>query len=943
MAQRLLLCGLLLSLAALSHAQTLDTDLYRTIDGRFNNPNQPTLGMAHTALLRVSGNGFADGQSAPAGPDRPNPRAISNALFAQDGLLNDPVGLSDFTWVFGQFMDHDLGLTEHPGEDFSIPVPMGDPQFDPMFFGTVRIPLTRNAPRFGTGSGVGNPRQYDNELTAFIDGSAVYGSDDTRAAWLRSFADGKLKVSAGNLLPYNTLDGEIGSPVDPRAPHMADAVGRATRLFVAGDIRANENPLLATFHTLFVREHNRQCDLLKNAHPDWDDEQLYQHARKIVGGLIQSITYDEWLPAMGVDIPEYTGYSPTVNPQLSNVFTAAAFRVGHTLLNANIRRLGPDGAVLADGNMTLREAFFNVDAVRETGLDPFLRGMAEQVQQKMDNRIVDDVRNFLFGPPGAGGLDLAAINIARGRDRGLPSYNRIRQSYGLPVNFDFFQINPDPEVYQALAGVYENNINEIDPWVAMLAERPMDGSIFGQTIQRIMSDQFRALRDGDRFYYENDPVLSDAEKDWIRTMTFRDVVMYNSGISLMQDNVFEAMPFSDICGSMTVAVDGVIKVHTTEEPLPAVSVNVLDGDGLVTTTNQTTELGFYDFDALQACHSTVIQPARDDDWRAGINIFDLVAIQRDLLGIESLANPYQYLAADANADGTIDVFDIVALSRIILELDTELQPAPASPWNFVAADYVFEDPEWPFNDANIPSVLNFADLDPTQTNQGFVAYKRGDVNADANLLPDNLAPGIFVDFPEINLQAGETQRIALTLSGEELAGFQLSLFGNNAEILQVVSTDLVAYNLHDGQLDLVQAEAGLVRHTLTLDVRASTAGSLSDLLGLSPDYPALAVDLAGEAHPIQLGAAAGANTAFKSEVFPNPFTSDLTVNFVTPLLTAAQAQLLDVTGRTVLTRQLAVGTEQAWFFGEQLPQGTYLLRVIGDGGQILTKQKLVKN
>ncbi|MEL7159600.1 MAG: peroxidase family protein, partial [Bacteroidota bacterium] len=808
--------------------------------------------------------------------------------------------------------------------------------------GTVRIPLLRNAPRFGTGSGVGNPRQYDNELTAFIDASSVYGSDDARASWLRSFTDGKLKVSTGNLMPYNTIDGEINSPVDPRAPHMADAVGRATRLFVAGDIRANENPLLATFHTLFVREHNRQCDLLKAANPDWDDERLYQHARKLVGGLIQSITYDEWLPAMGVNIPAYSGYSTTANPQLSNVFTAAAFRVGHTLLNANIRRLGSDGRVLDEGNMTLREAFFNPDAVRETGLDPFLRGMAEQVQQKMDNLIVDDVRNFLFGPPGAGGLDLAAINIARGRDRGLPSYNRIRQAYGLPINFEFSQINPDPDVYRALASVYADDINEIDPWVAMLAERPMDGSIFGQTIQRIMGQQFQSLRDGDRFYYENDPVLSDAEKDWIRNMTFRDVVMYNSGISLMQDNVFEAMPFSDICGSATVAVDGVIKVHTTEEPLPAVNVNVLDNDGLITNADVTTELGFYDFDALQACHGTVVQPELDGDWRNGINIFDLVAIQRDILGIAPLANPYQYLAADANADGNIDVFDILALSRLILELDTELLPAPARPWNFVAADYVFENPDWPFDDTAIPTVLNFADLDPTETNQGFVAYKRGDVNADADFTPDNLPPGITVGIPEAEFRAGETRRVVLSLSGEELAGFQLSLKGQNAEIINVVATDL-PYALRDGQLDLLEVEAGPARHTLTLDVRARTDGQLSDFITIAEDQLALAIDLAGKPHMIQLGAAAGAETAFKSQVFPNPSTTDFQLSFALPLPNNARAELLDVNGHTVLTQNLEAGVETGELLTKNLIAGTYVLRIIDASGKQLLQKRLLKN
>lgn len=940
MAKRLLLSCSFFCLVSLSFAQT---DLYRTIDGQYNNPNNRYLGAAHSALVRVSGNGFADGQSLPAGPNRPNPRTISNALFAQDGLLNDPVGLSDYTWVFGQFMDHDLGLTEEEGEPFNIRVPAGDPSFDPMFFGTVEIPMRRNAPRFGTGSGAGNPRQYNNEITAYIDGSGVYGSDDARANWLRSFTDGKMKVSTGNMLPYNTVDGERASPLDPLAPHMADAVGQSPRLFVAGDVRANENPLLLSFHTLFVREHNRQCDLLKAANPDWDDEQLYQHARKIVGGLIQSITYDEWLPAMGVDIPAYAGYQSNVNPQLSNVFSAAAFRVGHTLLNGNIRRLDATGQVVEEGNLSLRQAFFNLEPVRETGLDPFFRGMAEQIQQKMDNRIVDDVRNFLFGPPGAGGLDLAAININRGRDRGLPSYNKIRQAYGLPINFGFDQINPDPEVYQALSSVYSDDINEIDPWVAMLAERPMDGSIFGQTIQRVMEKQFADLRDGDRFFYQNDPLLSDTEKDWITNTTFREVVMYNSGVSLMQENVFEAMPFSEICGAETVAVDGVVKVHTTDAALPGVTINVMDELGTIGESTGTSELGFFDFTALPACQGTILSPSRNDSWNDGINILDMVAVQRDLLGIEPLANPYQYLAGDANGDGNMDVLDIIAMARIILELDTELQPAPTLPWGFVAAAYEFEDPTWPFLETDLMEDIDFSEVSPTAVNQGFIAYKRGDVNADADLTPTDMRPGLFVSVPERAVPAGAIERVELTLSGTEVAGYQLGLTGQGARILNVVSTDLPphAYTLADGELQLLGLESGQAEHTITVTLQTEVPGALSERIGLAPTT-SVSIDLAGRKRSIQVGAAAGAEQVVKSKVFPNPFLDAFQLEFETPLVATTELSLQDATGRTVHQATLAPGTERLQQQGLNLPAGAYFLQLRNVAGELLLAQPLVR-
>src|SRR5690606_13383130 len=98
-------------------------------------------------------------------------------------------------------LDHDMDLTEeaHPVEDFSIQVPPGDPYLDPS---TTFIPVLRS--RFDQETGKdGIPREQINQITSFIDGSNVYGSDAVRAAALRSFFGGQLKTSAGNLLPYN--------------------------------------------------------------------------------------------------------------------------------------------------------------------------------------------------------------------------------------------------------------------------------------------------------------------------------------------------------------------------------------------------------------------------------------------------------------------------------------------------------------------------------------------------------------------------------------------------------------------------------------------------------------------------------------------------------------------------------------------------------------------
>ena len=202
----------------------------------------------------------------------------------------------------GHFLDHDVALSSEavPHEPAPIKVPAGDPVFDPAGTGNVHLEFDRSAWDPSTGTSISNPRQQINVITSWIDGSMVYGSDEQRAAWLRTGAGGKLKTSyhkTGNLLPYN--DGT-----------QINGGGMSTDLFVGGDVRVNEHAVLTTMYTIFLREHNRLAELIAAENPTWTDEQIYQKARKIVGGEIQAITYNEFLPALLGDkaIPVYTGY-----------------------------------------------------------------------------------------------------------------------------------------------------------------------------------------------------------------------------------------------------------------------------------------------------------------------------------------------------------------------------------------------------------------------------------------------------------------------------------------------------------------------------------------------------------------------------------------------------------------------------------------------------------
>ena len=260
----------------------------RTIDGSDNNRNQPNWGAAHTPLLRTIPADYGDGVSSPAGADRPSPRAVSNHVAIQETLIPNPLGTSDYLWQWGQFLDHDIDLTDgaEPPEPEPISVPPGDPWFDPLSTGIATIPFNRSIYAHETGAGTNNPREQLNEITSYIDASNVYGSDADRAQALRTLdGTGRLKTSEGDLLPFN-VDG------------LPNAGGSGPELFLAGDVRANEQAGLAAMHTLFVREHNRLAERYAVVHPDWDGERLYQAARRMVGAQMQVITYREFLPAL---------------------------------------------------------------------------------------------------------------------------------------------------------------------------------------------------------------------------------------------------------------------------------------------------------------------------------------------------------------------------------------------------------------------------------------------------------------------------------------------------------------------------------------------------------------------------------------------------------------------------------------------------------------------
>jgi len=496
---------------------------FRTIDGKKNAVGD--LGAAGQTDLRNTTVGYGDGLGTPAGADRLGARLISNIVCAQDGPIQNSVRISSFVWNWGNIVDHDMVLTRvaNPPEPFNIPVPSCDPIFDPTCKGNKVLDFQRAS----STTDLNGIRQQINGNSAFLDGSLIYSSELSRSQALRAFDGlGHLLTSDGNFLPFNVN-------ALPNQP----GVGNPADFFLAGDIRANENLALSALHTLFMRDHNSWADILHAADPSLTDDQLYQRARAIVGAEIQMITYRDFIPIfLGPNaLAPYTGYKDTVDPRVSLAFSTAAFRVGHTFLPPVVSRLNKQ--LISQGDIALGQAIFAPSLITSTGIEPYIRGLARQIPQEVDGYIINNVRSFQIGGNRPTGFDLAALNIQRGRDNGLPSYNQVRIDYGLAPRATFAEVTSNIEFQTRLAAAYSSPDN-MDLWVGGICEDHVNGGLVGETFFTILKEQFERTRDGDRFWYEgylDAPTLATVQAETLSSIIKRSLPFINRE---MQDDAF---------------------------------------------------------------------------------------------------------------------------------------------------------------------------------------------------------------------------------------------------------------------------------------------------------------------------------------------------------------------------------------------------------------------
>jgi len=433
-----------------------------------------------------------DGETNATSPT--NPRVISNTIFHQEESIPSDI-LSALWWLMGQFWDHETTGSVETDEELHVNI-TGDPYFTPK-----SVLISKRAKVVIDSDGCRLPI---NEHTPFVDASNVYSYNETFLnEVLRDSVGGRLKTSPGNMLPFKS--------------------GTNEQEFICGDHRCMEHAGLTSMHTLWVREHNYWADVISQMRGDWTHDQVFWKARQVVIGEMQHIIYTEWLPALlGSKTHLLTEppprYNPNLEPDVHTEFAIAAYRLGHSQVNNEITL---DSETLTMGQL------FTQNLARhqpDSKIGDLLKGFTKTRAEKVDDKVVSGLRNFLFGPVG---LDLVTLNLVRGREVGIARYG---------------------EILRCIMGKFgpETHSN-LDAFQGMLQEPLVEGSEVGETVATIIAEQFRRLRDSDPNFY-----LWDSQKaaighplyNEVRTVTMKRILVRNTELTNqdLNDNVFIVPP-----------------------------------------------------------------------------------------------------------------------------------------------------------------------------------------------------------------------------------------------------------------------------------------------------------------------------------------------------------------------------------------------------------------
>jgi len=621
---------------------------FRRIDGWCNNLKEKSWGGAGTAFRRLAPNAYDDRISKPRNVPI-SPREVSNGMHAANSEFSsveananasERVGplstthTSHMHMQFGQFLDHDISITPEAELDccneaflaqdkksrnprcFNVPVTKRN------FLGHSCFSFTRSDT---TCRGWKKPVEQMNGLTAFIDGSQIYGSDKRTSLGLRDQKRfGKFVFSSASLKTHDRFRSEnlprraqCGFPI--HEPQIADGL-------TAGDVRVTIQPTLASIQTLFLREHNRIVkglrpivlrELFKLKNFEFlrhSEELVFQIARQLVGAQLQNIVYREYLPivlgkeAHGNMGSTDTKYDPTVDPSVLNEFATVAFRYGHSQVlrvfqgvsrwSLEFLFFDRDGDRFVTGNLTAGERE-GTNWMHEMG------GSSAQKAAASDLPVVDDLRNKLFFNINGGVPDdLVSRNIQRARDHGIPSYGVLREACGMS---SLTSSGAPPEIsddtWARLMRVYKGNPRHIDPFTGGLAEKtPEDGSV-GPLFACIIKKQFENLRDGDRYFFTH---RSDSANS-VRSLgqVAKKDVLERGLASVLCDNVDKDILSMHQVGQLPFKAEPELKPVKATMSSTFKNNDHFRADKCIDGNTRGPDVGVSDGEAVDLCHTAV--------------------------------------------------------------------------------------------------------------------------------------------------------------------------------------------------------------------------------------------------------------------------------------------------------------------------------------------------
>lgn len=544
---------------------------YRNFDGSCNNLENPILGQSNRQFKRFLDSEYDNGydsirtKSVVSNNKLPNPRLISRSIINHNPYLDK--SRSNLFTTFGQFLTHDIShspfMKEKNGDGIkcscdsknpaciSVDLPEND------ITGLSCMRAVRTTPIFRTNDCKLGKREQLNAQTTYIDGSNIYGKTKMESENLRSFKDGKLKTSNGTEYRRDFLS---------HSPNVICSTKvKENKCFVSGEFfRVCENLALTGAHTLFLREHNRIAENLATVNPHWNEEKLFMESRRINIAGYQHVVFNGYLQAL-FDPKDYKvrellplkngyfkGYDSSIDVRLTNEFSVAAMRFGHSMIRNKQNRYNSNNEIINGGEMKLSDTLFNIDEAynkEKGGLDSIFLGLINEKSARLDLGMAGFLQNAQKTSPKAQHPnDLGSLNIQRGRDHGIPSYTKyVEKCSGKSIkNWKSLEKFISCDNIKKLRQVYEN-VHDIDLWVGGLSETIVNKrTVLGATFRCLIIDQFAELKRGDRFYYENAPMTNTSndiaftpeQLNEIRKISLSSLICNNYEISSIQKNSF---------------------------------------------------------------------------------------------------------------------------------------------------------------------------------------------------------------------------------------------------------------------------------------------------------------------------------------------------------------------------------------------------------------------